>query len=198
MRPGVRTSPGATTRSPGDDVGAASPDVLSGRHARKMLTACRRRVAVSSTMTTASAPSGSGAPVAISTQLPRVTRSIGASARERASDQSKPQRSVARGVRGVGCNDGVAVHRRSRERRHVDSRDDVGRGDAAQRIVDAHTLRSRDRSDRRREAFTRFVERNRRCERSHSCFARMKPRDHRVSRRRRHRFACCTMCRVRE
>ena len=46
--------------------------------------------------------------------------------------------------------DGVSVHRRSRERRHVDARRHVGGGDAAGGIGQRHALGARDRADRRR------------------------------------------------
>ena len=59
----------------GGDVGAAPADVLAGRRRREDLDRrVRRPCAVSSTITTASAPAGSGAPVAISAQVPRRDR----------------------------------------------------------------------------------------------------------------------------
>jgi hypothetical protein len=53
------------------DVGGAAPDVLPRHTGDMMRMRCPSACSVSSTMTTASAPSGMGAPVAISMHSPR-------------------------------------------------------------------------------------------------------------------------------
>ena len=85
----------------------------------------RSSMSVSSTITTASAPSGIGAPVAISAHSPAPTR--------RCATCPVKIVSIRRNVRGVArlapvvssALTRVAIHRRSRERWHVGRRDEV-------------------------------------------------------------------------
>ena len=68
---------------------------------------------------------------------------------------------------GVGGDDGVAVHRRARERRHVERRGDVGGGHAAGGLVEGDALGARDGHDGGAQPAPRFVERDGRCEWTH-------------------------------
>ena len=86
---------------------------------REHATLRRRRPRVSSTITTASAPAGIGAPVAISLHVPGVDGLRRHLAGEDLLDAAQRRRRVARGAGGVGGAHGVAVHGRARERRHV-------------------------------------------------------------------------------
>jgi hypothetical protein len=74
---------------------------------------------------------------------------------------------VARGALSVGCDDRVAVHRRSRERRDVDRRSDSGGGDTSRRVIEADAFDAFDRTHVGVEPASRFVEGDGRCERTH-------------------------------
>ena len=137
----------------GRDVGAAPADVLARpRPPRRCPHGRRRPASVSSTMTTASAPSGSGAPVAISAQVPGPIRLLAAAGRCRSdrrcagepADRALPAR--------VGGDHGIAVHRGSRKRRNVDGRTDVGGRDAARRVRQRHPLGPRRSAGRSRRS----------------------------------------------
>ena len=74
---------------------------------------------------------------------------------------------VARRARGVGRDHGVSVHRRSRERRHVDARRHAGGDHPAGGVGQRHALGSRDRPDRGRETAPGFLEGDGGGERTH-------------------------------
>jgi hypothetical protein len=73
-RLGFSSSPDRTTASPGEMSAPLRPMFCPAAAGARMSTSSSPARAVSSTMMTASAPTGSGAPVAISTHVPAVTR----------------------------------------------------------------------------------------------------------------------------
>src|SRR5206468_1445147 len=83
---------------------------------------------------------------------------------------------AARAERVFGANR-VTVHGGSRERRHIERRDDVARHHAAVRVPERHTLGPHQRSHLRVDQRTCFVERDRLADRTHL---------------RRHVDTCCT------
>ena len=159
------TSPAADDQIAGADVGAAAADVVSGGGRREDLNRRCPDRAVSSTITTASAPAGSGAPVAISAQVPGAMRDR-ATAVPCRSDRDDAAAPAARGVAParVRGDDRVAVHGRPRERRHVDRRGRRRRRRRARPRPRAHALGARDRttaaSSRRRASSREMVEVN--------------------------------------
>ena len=76
---GVEQVAGSQNASGPDDVGTLTADVLTWVDGREDAHVVRRRRSVSSTITTASAPSGIGAPVAISAASPALRRRVGTS-----------------------------------------------------------------------------------------------------------------------
>ena len=102
-RLGVSQSPGRATASPAADVGAAAADVLSGRGLGEDVHALGVRFAVSSTITTASAPSGSGAPVAISRARAGLDRAPARPARVDPVDDAQMDGTVVGGVAVVSA-----------------------------------------------------------------------------------------------
>ena len=96
-------------------------------------------MSVSSTITTASAPSGMGAPVAISMHSPRADLCSGIWPVNTFSMRRKGPRGGAARADGVLGANGVAVHGRPREGRHVGGRDDVLGEHAAARFAASGT-----------------------------------------------------------
>ena len=197
-------SPAAITRSPATMSAPRLPMFCPAAAAAKISIVPASAFAVSSTITTASAPAGSGAPVAISAQVPRVTTVRRYGSGVDAIEQAQARRGRSREAPlGVGRDDRVAVHRRSRERRHVDRRRDVGGGHTSRRVLEAHALGARDRTHVGVEPAPRFVEGDGRREWSHRS-AKVRARDRRSERRDRERDgfsrasvhfdACCTRC----
>ena len=79
-------------------------------------------------------------------------------ARVDALDDSQARGRADAGAGRVRGDDGVAVHRRARERRHVDRRGDVAGRDASGRLVEADPLGARDGHDGVAQPLLRFVE----------------------------------------
>ena len=151
----------ANTSSSAQPMAATAPTRLGfsrspRRDRRRRRARCRRRAArcsgprrprqrrrrasspaatVSSTMTTASAPSGSGAPVAISAHVPGAIALRRQLAGVDALDDAQAHRAIAAWRRGVGGDHRVAVHRRPRERRNGRLAPDIGRRDAPGRVA---------------------------------------------------------------
>ena len=124
-------------------------------------------MSVSSTITTASAPEGIGAPVAISMHSPGADRLHGHLAGEYLLDAMERSRCGAARAGGVLRANGVAVHGRARERRDVGGRDDGLGQHAPAGTLERHTLDACDRRDRALDDRPRLVQRNRALERPH-------------------------------
>ena len=127
---------GAHVRAAADHVLAAAgldqhQHLLAGVEPRRRRPVGASGRPVSSTMTTASAPSGTGAPVAISDAVARRDRSRERFSRVGAADQAQHHGADAGGAGDIRGADRIPVHRRAIERRLVHGRDDVLRHDAA-------------------------------------------------------------------
>jgi hypothetical protein len=82
-------------------------------------------------------------------------------------DNAKVGGRLPRSAYRVGGDEGVPVHRGSREGRYIDASYHIGRGNAASRLVQTDARRSRDRSYRCRKPAARFLESDGRRKRAH-------------------------------
>ena len=124
---------------------------------------------VSSTITTASAPSGSGAPVAISyagAARHALARDLPGEDRFDAAQRLRLERAGAEGVVG---DHRVAVHRGAIERRDIAGRDRGPRDDAAVRLAERDELGALDRDGGLGDERARVVERNGFADRANGC-----------------------------
>ena len=119
MRLGVRTSPAASTVCPARMSAPWRVRFCPVYTGLKIRTRPSASFSVSSTITTASAPAGMGAPVAISVHCEVAD---GPGRHLRGEDRFQPRqraRRLRRRADGVGRAHGVSVHRRAGEGRHV-------------------------------------------------------------------------------
>ena len=138
-----------------------------GAAAAKIDTEPRSSISVSSTITTASAPSGIGAPVAISAHSPPPIWLFGICPVIDRLDAPQRPRGRAAGSDGVFGPDGIAVHRGTREWRHVDRRDDVLASTRPLALLQRKDLGAIDRHDGALDDRARLLERNRLPEGAH-------------------------------
>ena len=145
IRLGLRTWPARDDDLADRQIVGAPADVLPGCTAAMMRTTRPSRV-VSSTITTASAPGGIGAPVAISMHSPVVIPRAGTWPVNTRSTHAASLVPTAR-RRRIRRDDRVAVHRRAIERRHVDRCGDIVRDDATHGPANRHAFDAIDRHD---------------------------------------------------
>ena len=168
MRLGFSTSPARSTGCPDAMSAARRPTCWRGYTGVKMRTSGELATrSVSSTITTASAPCGIGAPVAISMHSPAPTVLVGELSGVDLLDRSQGLRLVFTRAESVFCAHGVAVHGRPIERRNVHR----GRGrrdqDAAVGVAQRDPFGARDRLRGIEDQRQRLVERNRLANRPH-------------------------------